>query len=164
MGHPININENYSLANSETVVVHNKMPSIVRTQYFLEEQVYPVKASIIHQDKQGAILLETKCCTSSSRQIWHMNVSYFCGRLSELSTHCGEVLPNWWDDWGLLYQTIDGTKFWHFWKIIINCNCNDSGTVDIDSIMMAHNDNITRYSQANNNEHAISEISSTPGS
>ena len=48
-----------SSTEAEVVAVHDNMPSILWTRYFLEAQGYKMKPSMIHQDNQSAMLLET---------------------------------------------------------------------------------------------------------
>ena len=71
-----NINTTSS-TEAETVALHGNLPSIVWTQFFLEEQGYPMKSSTIHQDNQNAMLLETNRHGSGNKQTCHMSISYF---------------------------------------------------------------------------------------
>jgi hypothetical protein len=47
------------------------------TRYFVEEQGYGVKASILNQDNLSAILLENKGKASSGKRTKHINVRHF---------------------------------------------------------------------------------------
>jgi hypothetical protein len=66
-----------SSTEAEVVAVHDSLPSILWTQFFLEAQGYPVKPGVIHQDNQSAMLLETNGRGSSSKRTRHMNITYF---------------------------------------------------------------------------------------
>ena len=56
-----------SSTEAKMVAVHGNMPSILRTRYFLETQGCPMKDSIIHQDNQSSMLLETNGHASSGK-------------------------------------------------------------------------------------------------
>ena len=47
-----------SSTEAEVVGVHDNMPAVLWTRYFLQEQGYPLKTSILHQYNQSSILLE----------------------------------------------------------------------------------------------------------
>jgi hypothetical protein len=66
-----------SSTQAEVVAVHDNMPSILWTRYFLEAQGYPMRPSMVHQDNKSAMLLETNGRGSSSKQTRHMNIRYF---------------------------------------------------------------------------------------
>ena len=55
-----------SSTEAEIVAVHDNMAAVLWTSYFLSEQEYQVKPSIIHQDNLSSILLETNGKASSS--------------------------------------------------------------------------------------------------
>jgi len=63
-----------SSTEAEVVAVHDNMPAILWTRYFLKEQGYPLKSSIVHQDNQSAMLLEMNGWGSSSKRTRHMNI------------------------------------------------------------------------------------------
>ncbi len=66
-----------SSTEAEIVAVHDNMAAVLWTSYFVAEQGYPVKPSIIHQDNLSSILLETNGKASNSKCTRHMNVRYF---------------------------------------------------------------------------------------
>lgn len=66
-----------SSTEAEIVAVHDNMPAVLWTRYFLESQGYPMKPTVIHQDNQSSILLETNGRGSSSKHTRHMNIRYF---------------------------------------------------------------------------------------
>ena len=82
-----------SSTQAEVVAVHDNMPSILWTRYFLEAQGYPMRPSMVHQDNKSAMLLETNGRGSSSKQTRHMNIRYFfvadCQRRNQvILTYC----------------------------------------------------------------------------
>ena len=57
-----------SSTEAELIDIDKALPQIVWTCYFLEEQGYPTKQNIIHQDNQSSIILERNGKSSSSKQ------------------------------------------------------------------------------------------------
>ena len=66
-----------SSTEAEVVAVHENMPAILWTRYFLECQGYPLKPTNIHQDNMSAELMQTNGRASSSKRTRHMNIRYF---------------------------------------------------------------------------------------
>jgi hypothetical protein len=66
-----------SSTEAELVGVSNVLPQIIWTRNFFIGQGYQVDESIIHQDNQSAILLESNGKQSSSRRTRHLNIQYF---------------------------------------------------------------------------------------
>ena len=81
-----------SSTESELVGVHELMPSILWTRYFLKAQGYCVNDNILYQDNQSAILLERNGRASSSRRTKHIEVRYFF--VTDRINH-GEITPEW---------------------------------------------------------------------
>ena len=66
-----------SSTEAETIAIHEVLPQILWTRYFLEAQGYGVDESIIYQDNQSAILLAKNGRGSSSKRTRHINIRYF---------------------------------------------------------------------------------------
>ena len=66
-----------SSTEAETIGMHEVLPQILWTRYFLEAQGYGVKESIIYQDNQSAILLGKNGRASCSKRTRHINIRYF---------------------------------------------------------------------------------------
>ena len=66
-----------SSTEAETVGIHEVLPQILWTRYFLEAQGYGVKESVIYQDNQSAILLAKNGRGSSGKRTRHINIRYF---------------------------------------------------------------------------------------
>ena len=66
-----------SSTEAETVGIHEVLPQILWTRYFLEAQGYGTEESIIYQDNQSAILLAKNGRGSSSKRTRHINIRYF---------------------------------------------------------------------------------------
>ena len=66
-----------SSTETELVSADDLMPHLCWTNYFLKNQGYDTKSTVVYQDNQSAILLENNGRSSSSRQIKHLNIRYF---------------------------------------------------------------------------------------
>jgi len=66
-----------SSTEGELVGVHDVMPQIVWTRYFLEHQGFKVNDSMLYQDNKSAILLEKNGRASSGKRTRHINIRYF---------------------------------------------------------------------------------------
>ena len=66
-----------SSTEAELVAVDDCMSQVLWTKYFLEEQGYPVKATIILQDNSSAIKLENNGQKSMGQRSRHINNRYF---------------------------------------------------------------------------------------
>ena len=66
-----------SSTEAETVGIHEVLPQILWTRYFLEAQGFGVEDSIIYQDNQSSILLAKNGRGSSSKRTRHINIRYF---------------------------------------------------------------------------------------
>ena len=128
-----------SSTEAEVVGVHDNMPAVLFTRYFLEAQGYPLKTSIIHQDNQSSILLETNGRGSSSKQTRHMNIRYFfvadCVKKGHVEIrYCptDEMIGDFFT------KPLGGAKFRRFRNIIMNCREDEHGAVDVDALMARH--------------------------
>ena len=63
-----------SSTETEVVAMHDTLPTILWTSYFLAEQGYPITPVTLHQDNMTSILLKNNRWGSSGKQIRHMNV------------------------------------------------------------------------------------------
>jgi hypothetical protein len=66
-----------SSTECELVGVDDAMCRIIWTRYFLIEQGYDPKESIVYQDNQSAMLLEKNGIASSSKRTRHIEIRYF---------------------------------------------------------------------------------------
>ena len=128
-----------SSTEAEIVGVHDNMPAVLFTRYFLEAQGYPLKPSIIHQDNQSSILLETNGRGSSSKWTRHMNTRYFfvadCVKRRQIEIRYCPTDAMIGD---FFTKPLGGAKFRRFRNIIMNCSEDEHGTVDVDEIMATH--------------------------
>jgi hypothetical protein len=66
-----------SSTESEIIGVHDVMPQLLWTAYFLKAQGVAVNDSVLYQDNMSSILLETNGRASASKRSRHMNIRYF---------------------------------------------------------------------------------------
>jgi hypothetical protein len=66
-----------SSTEGELVDVSDVLPQVLWTRYFLTEQGYDEKDSIVYQYNQSAIYLEKNGRVSSSKRTRHINIRYF---------------------------------------------------------------------------------------
>ena len=66
-----------SSTEAELIGLHDVMPQILWTRYFLDAQGYGIRDSVVYQDNKSAILLEENGKMSSSKRTRHLNIRYF---------------------------------------------------------------------------------------
>jgi hypothetical protein len=66
-----------SSTEAELVGVDDALNQVLWTKLFLEDQGYPVKENILHQDNKSSILLEENGKKSSSKRTRAINIRYF---------------------------------------------------------------------------------------
>jgi Reverse transcriptase (RNA-dependent DNA polymerase)/Zinc knuckle len=110
-----------SSTEAELVAVNDVLPQVLWTRYFLKEQGYDVKESVIFQDNQSAILLEKNGRGSSSKRTRHINIRYFFitdkVQNKEISiSYCptGQMLAD------VLTKPLQGTQFRLFRDAMLN--------------------------------------------
>ena len=98
-----------------------------------------MRPSVIHQDNQSAMLLETNGRGSSSKRTRHMNIRYFFvadvqARNQVVVTYCptDEMIGDFFT------KLLGGAKFRRMRNIILNCDVDEYGPVDVDELMRAH--------------------------
>jgi hypothetical protein len=126
-----------SSTEAETVSVHDNMPQILWTRYFMEAQGYPLEPSVIHQDNQSAILLENNGRSSSGKRTRHMNIRYFFVADVVKRGHAViQYCPT--DDMtgDFFTKPLQGAKFRKFRNIIMNCEYDEHGPVPASSTML----------------------------
>lgn len=66
-----------SSTEAELVAADEVVGSMIWTKNFLEAQGYPLKANILFQDNQSAMLLETNGRASAGKRSRHLNIRMF---------------------------------------------------------------------------------------
>jgi hypothetical protein len=119
---------------AELVAVHDTMPPILWTRYFLEEQGYPLQTSRVHQDNQSTMRMETNGRASSSKRTRHVNIRYFFVADCVDKGHI-EVVYCPTDDMVADFFTkpLQGVKFRRFRNLVMNCEHDEYGPVNTDT-------------------------------
>ena len=112
-----------SSTETELVAVHDRLPDIIWTRYFLKWQGYNSEM-ILYQDNMSAMLLEKNGKRSSSKRTKHINIRfYFITDRYEKGdvqiVHCGTetMLADYFT------KPLQGKKFLEFRKRIMNEKC-----------------------------------------
>jgi hypothetical protein len=66
-----------SSTKTELIALHDKLPDVIWTRYFVECQGYDIDKCTIFQDNMSALLLEKNGLVSSSKQSKHIKAKYF---------------------------------------------------------------------------------------
>jgi hypothetical protein len=66
-----------SSTEAEVVAAYDVLPQLLWTRHFLQEQGYEVSETVLHQDNQSAMLMETNGRLSSSKRTRHMHIRFF---------------------------------------------------------------------------------------
>ena len=98
-----------------------------------------MEPSVVHQDNESAILLETNGKGSSGKRTRHMNIRYFFvadvqERKQITMTYCptDEMIGDFFT------KPLQGAKFRRFRNIIMNIAEDENGPVDMDALMEVH--------------------------
>jgi hypothetical protein len=66
-----------SSTEAELVGMHDVLPQVIWTRYFIMSQGYDGAESVVYQDNQSSILLEKNGRMSSGKRTRHINIRYF---------------------------------------------------------------------------------------
>ena len=112
-----------SSTEAELVGADDVMPQLLWTRYFLEAQGYEVRANVLYQDNQSAMLLEKNGRASSGKRTRHINIRYFfvhdrvdAGEVSIQYCPTGDMLADYFT------KPLQGSKFQQFRNLIMNVN------------------------------------------
>jgi hypothetical protein len=111
----------WSSTEAELIGVHDLMPQIVWTGYFLKAQGLEIVDSILYQDNMSAMLLEKNGRQSSTKQTRHINIRYFFVKDQVASgevriEHCPtkEMVADYFT------KPLQGALFYKLWDYIMN--------------------------------------------
>jgi hypothetical protein len=134
-----------SSTEAEVVAVYENMPALMWVRYFLEAQGYPLKPTTLHQDNTSAMLLELNGRASSSRRTRHMNIRYFfVGDVAKRQHITIEYCPTDEMIGDFFTKPLGGAKFRRFRNIIMNISHDEYGPVDVDALMVVHNEKMQK--------------------
>jgi hypothetical protein len=112
-----------SSTEAELVSIHNVLPQVIWTRYFLQSQGYEGVESVVYQDNQSSILLEKNGKLSSGKRTRHINIRYFfvADRIK-----AKEVVVEYCPTWDMLAEfftkPLQGKAFKNFRDTIMNIN------------------------------------------
>ena len=135
-----------SSTEAETVGIHEVLPQIPWTRYFMEAQGYGIEDSIVYQDNQSAILLAKNGRGSSSKRTRHINIRYFfvADRIASKEVkveYCptGDMVADYFT------KPLQGSLFKKFRDFIMNCDPSPDLQMDRRSVLEhSVSDNVTR--------------------
>ena len=110
-----------SSTEAELVGADDVVNQILWTKYFLEEQGYDVKETILYQDNMSSILLEKNGKESSGKRTHHINIRYFFIK-DKIDNKELKIKYCPTDDMVADYMSkpLQGHKFYKFRKMIMN--------------------------------------------
>jgi hypothetical protein len=110
-----------SSTEAELIGVHDLMPQIIWTGYFLKAQGLEVVDSILYQDNMSAMLMEKNGRQSSTKRSRHINIRYFFVKDRVASgevkiEHCPtkEMVADYFT------KPLQGGLFYKLWDYIMN--------------------------------------------
>ncbi len=111
-----------SSTETELISLHDKLPDIVWTRYFVECQGYDIDECVVFQNNMSALLLEKNGRISSSKRTQHIKAKYF---LIKDYYESGEIDLRYcptdimWAD--VLTKPLQGQKFRDMRAFLQNC-------------------------------------------
>ena len=128
----------------------------------MEAQGYPMKSSVVHQDNQSAMLLETNGKGSSGKRTRHMNIRYFfVADVQERKQITLEYCPTDEMIGDFFTKPLGGAKFRRFRNIIMNIEHDEHGPVDVDELMAIHHEKMQRRFEWTNNKAESTNVTQT---
>jgi hypothetical protein len=130
-----------SSTESEVVGVHDVMPQVLWTGYFLKEQGFEVKDTKLYQDNMSSILLEKNGRSSSTKRTRHMEIRYFFikDRVASKEVtieHCptGDMVADYFT------KPLQGAQFKKLRDIIMNVDSSSKYYSDQRSVLSPEDD------------------------
>jgi hypothetical protein len=112
-----------SSTETELISIHDKLPVIISTRYFVEGQGYNINEYMIFQDNMSSLSLEKNGKVSSSKRTKHIKAKYF---LINDYYDSGEIDLRYcptdavWAD--VLTKSLQGQKFRDMHAFLQNCS------------------------------------------
>jgi hypothetical protein len=126
-----------SSTETELISLHDKLPDVIWTRYFVECQGYNIGKCVIFQDNMSLLSLEKNGRISSSKQTKHIKAKYF---LIKDYYESGEIDLRYcptdvmWAD--VLTKPLQGQKFRDMRAFLQNCprDCDDDIELNTDQL------------------------------
>jgi hypothetical protein len=127
-----------SSTETEIISVHDKLPDIIWTRYFVECQGYDIDKYIVFQDNMSSLSLEKNGRVSSSKRTKHIKAKYF---LIKDYYESGEIDMRYcltdvmWAD--VLTKPLQGQKFRDMRAFLQNCPRDYDDDVELQTDQLA---------------------------
>jgi hypothetical protein len=127
-----------SSTETELISVHDKLPDIIWTRYFVECQGYDIDEDIVYQDNMSSLSLEKNGRISSSKRTKHIKAKYF---LIKDYYNSGEIDLRYcptdvmWAD--VLTKPLQGQKFRDMRAFLQNCPRDFDNNVELQTDQLA---------------------------
>ncbi len=126
-----------SSTETELISIHDKLPDIIWTRYFVEGQGYNIDEYMIFQDNMSSLSLEKNGRVSSSKRTKHIKAKYF---LIKNYYDSGEIDLRYcptdviWAD--VLTKPLQGQKFRDMGAFLQNCSqdCNTNAELQTNKL------------------------------
>ena len=112
-----------SSTEAELVGVHDILPQVIWTKYFLEHQGIMIYNNRLYQDNRSAMILEMNGKGSSGKRTRHINIRYFfikdrveSKEINIQYCHTHDMIADFFT------KPLQGKMFTDFRNIIMNCN------------------------------------------
>jgi hypothetical protein len=132
---------NYNTQSSietELVSLHDKLPDIMWTRYFVECLGYDINECLVFQDNMSTLLLEKNGWISSSKQTKHIKAKYFlikdCYDSGEKDLRYCPTNIMWAD---VLTKPLQGQKFRDMQAILQNCPRDYGSDIELQNDALA---------------------------
>jgi hypothetical protein len=126
-----------SSTETELISLHDKLPDVIWTGYFVECQGYDIDEYVIFQDNMSSLSLEKDGRISSSKRTKHIKAKYFLikdyYKLGEIDLHYCLTDVMWAD---VLTKPLQGQKFRDMRAFLQNCpwDYDDDIELNIDQL------------------------------
>ncbi len=127
-----------SSTEMEIISVHDKLPDVIWTRYFVECQGYDIDEYIVFQDNMSSLSLEKNGRVSSSKRTKHIKVKYF---LIKDYYDSGEIHLRYcptdvmWAD--VLTKPLQGQKFRDMRAFLQNCPRDYAADIELQTDQLA---------------------------
>lgn len=142
--HPIKNNQHSKLnQGSNSCSPWSYVFNTLNKLFFGRTGGYTLKPSILQsgQPECHAAWGKWTCLEQQVHKVYEHLLLLSCG-LCEMGAHSTLILPNQWDDWGFFTKLLGGAKLRRCCNIIMNCNHDNIGPVDLFALMAEHHANI----------------------
>jgi hypothetical protein len=122
----------------ELILLHNKLPDVIWTRYFVECQGYEIDEYVIFQDNMSALSLEKNGRISSSKRTKHIKAKFFLIKdyyeAGDLDVQYCPTDVMWAD---VLTKPLQGQKFRDMRAFLQNCSRSYDDNIELQTDELA---------------------------